>query len=375
MKLIYVGNNEYGRYVAEDLCSEKGITFETVPFDNGQPHLLKLLEEKIIRAAGQVVMVDLSDIESSEEEVTEVIDHIRLAANCNMIIFCPGFDLNSRQIASLEAIGIIHFIFEGKRLGAIRTALQSALETPANSTSNEQIIQNREILYDQILGSRTISPGISSPLSFSNPVKKIGVVGCMSRIGTTTTALQLVKYLNLQSESSACYVQMQPGYVENIRHFYNVEDAADSVIFNNIRLYQHPATVSDILKAGYTYLVYDYSSIDQADIVSLVERDIIIAVGGTGPDELSQFPKLIELLHGNPITNYIFNFVSDADRQAVLSMMQDKADRSHFLEFTPDPFVYNIRHNDLFHAVMQTQLPVSAEQMDKNKPRKRLFRK
>lgn len=373
MKLIYVGNNEYGRYVAEDLCDEKGITFETISFDSEHPHLLRLLEESIIRAAAQVVMVDLSDTDSSEEEVTEVIDHIRLATNCSVIVFCPGFDVNSRQIASLEAIGIIHYIFEGKRLGAIRTALQSALEAPAKSTSNEQIIQNREMLYDQILGSRTTSPGALSPFTF--PVKKIGIVGCMSRIGTTTTALQLVKYLNLQSESSACYIQMQPGYVESIRHFYNVEDAADSVIFNNIRLYQHPATVSDILKAGYSYLVYDYGNIKKADIISLVERDIIIAVGGTGPDELSQFPNLIELLHGNPVTNYIFNFVSDADRQAVLNMMRQQAGRSHFLEYTPDPFVYNVRHNDLFHAVMQTQLPVSTEQMDKNKPRKRLFRK
>lgn len=372
-KMIYAGNNEYGRYVAEDVCSSLDIEFLAIPYSDNQPHYLEMLKEKIIDTVAQIVIIDLSELDSSEEIITETIDHIRMALNCNIIIFCPGYEEYSKQITSLHAIGIVNFIYEGKRLGAIKEALISALNNPEAACVNEEIINNRENIHRQILGA-----DVSPYAVIGQQIKKIGVVGCMSRIGTTTTALQLVKYLNMQSESSACYIQMRSGYVENIRHFYNVTELADSVLFNSIRLYGHPAATPDILKEGFIYLVYDYGSIDDADeasMTSLLERDIIIAVGGTGPDELCHFPKLINQLDRSPVTNYVLNFVANADRVPVLDLMRDKAEQSHFLEYTPDPFVYNIQHNEMFRAIMQTKLPLSAEQMNKNKPRKRLFGK
>lgn len=370
-KLIYAGNNDYGRYVTEDVCIDLQTEFIHIPYENNQPHYIENLKEQIISTAGQTVVIDLTDIESSEDVVTETIDHIRLALNCSVIIFCPGFEEYSRQIASLQAIGITNYIYEGKRLGVIKESLTEFLTNTSNMPikTNEAIIQNREKLQSQIFG--THSQENSS--IFGQPIRKIGVVGCMSRIGTTTMALQLVKHLNLQAESSACYIQMQPGYVEAIRHFYTVDELSDSVIFNSLQLYDHPAATPDILKAGYTNLIYDYGSIDTADTTSLLERDIIVAVGGTGPDELSRFPKLIQLLDKNPVTNYVLNFVADADRTSVLKLMRNKADQSYFLEFTPDPFVYNVKHTNSFEAIMKTQLPLSQQQMDKNKPRKRLF--
>ena len=371
MKLIYAGNNDYGLYAAEDLCGNLGIDFVAIQYEDNVTHHIENLEREIINAAGQAVTVDLSEMESPEETVTETIDHIRLALNCNIIIFCPGFDEYSKQIASLQAIGITNYIYEGKRLGVIKEALIGALENPIEAApkTNEEIIRNREQLQSQILGANSQQ---TAPF-FGQPIKKIGIVGCMPRIGTTTTALQLVKHLNLQAESSACYIQMQHGYVEAIRHFYNVEELSGSVMFNGLQLYDHPAATPDILKAGYTCLVYDYGSIDTADTASLLERDIIVAVGSTGPDELSRFPKLIELLDSNPVTNYVLNSIAEADRPAVLKLMRNHADKSHFLEYTPDPFVYNVHHKALFDAIMQTRLPLSQDQMDENKPRKRLF--
>ncbi|MBP2661566.1 MAG: hypothetical protein H6Q69_4598 [Firmicutes bacterium] len=76
---------------------------------------------------------------------------------------------------------------------------------------------------------------------FKKESQTIAVAGCLGRIGTTTQAMQIIKYLTLMGYR-ACYIEMnRHGYIDGVKELYNniKEDRkAKRVTFEGIDMFK-----------------------------------------------------------------------------------------------------------------------------------------
>ncbi len=209
---------------------------------------------------------------------------------------------------------------------------------------------------------------------------KIAVVGAMKRIGTTTAAMQLVKFLNLDEEQSACYLEHSgTGYVSRIRQRAELDEddpAMGKISFCNVDLFYKPKKIADIMQQGYRYVVYDYGdfySLDDFDESSLLDKDIIILVGGFEADELEPMTDALKELDAKNVF-YVFNFVDERDRPEVLAMMENQAEKTYFLEHCPSKYAYNPQHGPMFLGILNSDYEKEDVTKGKKKKKRRLFR-
>ena len=185
----------------------------------------------------------------------------------------------------------------------------------------------------------------------------ISVAGCCNRIGTTTQALQIIKYLQFLGHKAA-YIQLNDSeYVQKAAGLYSAEDIDRSlgrVTLNGTDLYSKPDQIAEIRGMGYEYLVYDFGSFSSKsfNLIQFLEKDIRIIVGGDSPHELGAMQDVFRSPILQNSTYYIFSFVHENDFQEIRGLMEDKADMTFFAKYTPDPFVYTSDSNELYDKII-----------------------
>lgn len=184
----------------------------------------------------------------------------------------------------------------------------------------------------------------------------IAVCGVQARIGTTTQALQLVGYLQMMGYTVA-YVELSGrGYIDNVRKLYrDVSLSGECVSYEQIEMYR---SVVDI-KADevYDFLVKDYGSMSEASFnrVSFLEQDIQIICGGVKPNEIFKVNEILKIAEYHP-ARFIFSFVPPDQRDGITKLMTNRADRTFYANYNPDPFVYDATMNKSYRQILGKHL-------------------
>ena len=174
--------------------------------------------------------------------------------------------------------------------------------------------------------------------------KTVGVLGILPRIGTTTQALQLTRYL-LQQQRFAAYIEMNSSnYVYKSLELYStakedVQTSSGMITFMDIEMYTKDNLIS-AQKKSYDYLIKDYGNITDLEYqkISFLEQDIKIVVCGSKPNEIFNIedPFLKDKDYADVF--FIFNLTPQEDRKYLLDVMGKKSDRTFFAGVQPDPF-------------------------------------
>lgn len=174
--------------------------------------------------------------------------------------------------------------------------------------------------------------------------KAIGIAGAVPRMGTTTQAIQLVKYLRYKGYK-ACYIEMNDhGYVEELIDSYEgveVEEVIGKAVYQEVEMYYKLEKLPEVLKRDYDYFVYDYGVFSDRDFnkISFLEKDLQIFTVGTKPGEFMKTYQLIENNFYNSVL-YIFNFVVEdkQEQDDIYELMAEKEDVTFFAPDCRDPF-------------------------------------
>ncbi|MFR3730006.1 hypothetical protein [Lacrimispora sp.] len=190
---------------------------------------------------------------------------------------------------------------------------------------------------------------------FKKESQTVAVAGCLGRIGTTTQAIQIVKYLSLMGYR-CCYVEMnRSGYIDGVKELYNnvKEDRkVKRITYEHVDMFRRE-NIAEIGKLDYEFLVKDYGSVlDQSfEKISFLEQNFRIFCGGIKPGEINCVYDVLSNSNYRA-TGYIFSFVPNVDREAIKEMMDEKKDFTFFCDYVPDAYLYSSTSNQIYRTLL-----------------------
>ena len=131
-------------------------------------------------------------------------------------------------------------------------------------------------------------------------------------------------------------------YIENLLKLYRkAEDHKEFIKFNNIELYRKEYA-NKVKNKNYSFIIRDYgnANLTTFEETSFSEQPIKIVVCGSKPNEVFNVQKLLS----KPIYDdafFIFNFVPENEKLAILPLMGNKQERTFFSDIIIDPFKLN----------------------------------
>ena len=153
--------------------------------------------------------------------------------------------------------------------------------------------------------------------------KTIAFSGCTDHIGTTTQAIQAILTV-MENGQSACYLEMNKSYNFIIRDYGNA----------NLTTFEE---------------------------TSFSEQPIKIVVCGSKPNEVFNVQKLLS----KPIYDdafFIFNFVPENEKLAILPLMGNKQERTFFSDIIIDPFKLNPNSIGILNKIVSLKSSTQIQQ-------------
>ena len=168
--------------------------------------------------------------------------------------------------------------------------------------------------------------------------KRIGVIGVLHRIGTTTQAIMVANTLKSLGKS-ACYVQFNDSsFINNMENYFtDVEKSPNKgcLTYEGLDFYENKNLV---LSQSYDYHIRDYGACgeDHQIPTDFFNNDIRIIVCGGTAEEVSSLTELRSQLYADNGLIYVFSFIADYEKNDIQDLMGDKTNTVLFAPYTPD---------------------------------------
>lgn len=344
--IIFIGSEDRGYWIKETA----GIRKEPLQFVSASITIKQQIND-ILKCSGDYMIFDIEQYVDGAKELAEEIKQIERAKNTEVIIYAPGYDRESKIIKELMFQGMKYFVYSGNYTEA-REELERCL---SGYYKDPEELQEAEKPEEQKQG------------------KKIGITGACSRIGTTTFALQFVKYLQLKGHK-ACYLEvnstnfvLQHEYAFNIAN-PNHDEYLGKLTFEGIDMYYKQQNLVEVLKQDYDYFIFDFGTYLDTNFnkTSFLEKDVRVFVMGSKASEMSATNEVIRNEYYSDV-EYVFNFISEREKPELLEYMEERAARTYFTRYTPDPFEYV--PNPIFDQIFPVEDLNQPQEEKEKKPR------
>lgn len=323
-KIVFIGDKSKGFFI-DDVASKSNL--EAVYIEaNG--HIRYQVNDLMAVSEVRFMVFDIDQYIDTAADIVKEIDSIRKCNNAKAIIYASGYLPTSTIIVELLQLEIKEFIF-ATNLTDMKDQLEKCMNGYYEINGIEEL--NRIELAQ-----------VEEEAKENYNFKMIGVAGSMGRIGTTTQALHIVKYLIMRGYK-ACYVNMNnTDMIEKTKEWWNTEcdDEMGKVTFENVDHFYKVEKISDIKKLGYDYYVYDYGSYFNTDFnkISFLEKDIKIFVIGYKAQEMENSYKLIDNSFYDD-AKYILSFADELSESEAAELMSDKMKDTILPKRCTEPYV------------------------------------
>lgn len=311
----------------------------------------------------ECIVIDITQFINDSDEIAAVIKTVITTTATPVLIYAPGIQEKSEILIKLSEIGIVSVI-NSITPTKQREQYKYYINNYSVNSPQEDLTVTQETNQQQQQTSTQ-----------SKPFKSISLCGACRRIGTTTQAIQIIKFLQFNGYKAA-YIEMNnTGFVLQLAQVYSDIEVNvpqnKKITYKNIDFFYSQENLSDILKMNYDYFIFDYGSADdpQFNAISFIEKDIPIICCGSAPNEWSATNAVISKTLLND-AYYIFNFCDVAEHSDIRELMQEKAKKTIFSGYTPDFAVFTADRNNLYKQI------INVENLNAYKPARRsLFRR
>ena len=335
--ILFVGSQDVGYMVSQVSQEEVKYTGTISTVDEIENELFKMPYSKVIINLGQLL--------DSPVKLQAEIRKLWHAYGKPIIFYAIGFSEQSDIIRRLIEDGFAFFVLSSFP-GHQREELMKCLRMEPTV----QPITGEEITVD--LSKTDVGKEIEKK------VLTIGVTGCCKRIGTTTQAIQICKYLQLKGHNP-CYVAYDEPDIQDWAEIYDRQENDDDEEYSritlfNLDMYTDPLKLPLIRALDYDAIVYDFNCISDSDFQMLpfLQNDIRIVVGGISPKEMVGMQAAYNTVLSSG-TYFLFSFVPEENHKDVLDMQAQLAPQTGFAPYTPDPFTYTSKATAFFDKIIK----------------------
>lgn len=185
---------------------------------------------------------------------------------------------------------------------------------------------------------------------------KIGIAGSMSRIGTTTQAIQLAQVL--KENYKICYVERnEKKYLNDLLNLYTTaKNKKDKIEYSGIEMYKNLPNLDNSL-SKYDFVISDFGNINTRtfDEENFKKQDIKIIISGSKPNEIFKTQVLLERSMYKD-ANFVFAFVPEEERISIASLMRERRDKTYFSDIVLDPYKLENSSKQLYTRILYTYL-------------------
>ena len=261
-------------------------------------------------------------------------------------------------------------------------------QTVQTSSQWRQTVQSPVMSESQTRGTQqpvapaqqgvNLPPGMQGALSQNNnyqppqqdefvKTKKIGVLGIMPRIGTTTQAVQLARYFT-EAGKTTCYIQCNnSNFIDSMEDFFSDivrPEGRKSLLYEEIEFYR---SRNQSLSQQYEYVINDFGCIDENGTIptDFYNCDFRFIVCGGMASEVAALTKVSQALYSDEHLIYLFSFIEEYDREDILDLVSDRRDKVYFVPYTPDCYCRSEESLEMFNSIFHLR--------ETEKKKKKLF--
>lgn len=208
-------------------------------------------------------------------------------------------------------------------------------------------------------------------------ITTVGIIGIMPRIGTTTQAVMLTRYLN-EAGIRACYVEENDTqFCDCLMTLYDdvsYDSDRDCLVKENLTLYKEETR--SFVATDVAYRIVDYGYITKNGFPeNYLKKDIKIIVCGTAPLEIANLIANVEMMYDVDL-NYIFSLSDEQHYQEVLEVMGTKKDKCFLSPNIPDSFDFFTQPcRYIYNSILNLNIPpvsgVNSNNQKSDKKKKR----
>ena len=378
--IVFMGDKFHGFFV-EEVAKKRGYNYINIEEKGNIKEQTNDLLFAIQDKNAEFIVYDIEQYNNSAEEIVQQIISLSGLSSTQPIIYMSNFLPGSKLANTLIASDIKKLIFS-----ATATELKDQLEkNMVGYFDNTQRVEIKEAIKEQEKEER-----------IKDSFKTIGVLGSQERIGTTTQALLITRYLQVKGYK-ACYIDMSSNkyisfssdgkttFPEKVAEYFDakVDSELGKITYKNIDMFYEQDKIADTLKLGYDFYVYDYGNRNSQSFnrASFLREDIKFIVAGITATEIDSLTKIVSAPHYKD-ANVILSFISEGKRNEALELVgainiegggatsQDyHATRTYFADYVPDAF--SAAEIELFDEIINVE---DVSQPEKKKKR-RIWRK
>lgn len=354
-KILYIGNPDTAfifQKIVEQANAEL-IVFSAITASKD------MIINKALEEPYEMIVLNAPECYEVKSETINIIEKIFCSVNSHntkIALMAPGYSSNSHLIVAAAQKGIRFFI-TGNTASDMIEEFKTAKAGIGNIPIDVYQIQNPAIKEEFI----------SAAEKFSSV--EIAVGGSMPRIGTTTIAIQLIKFLQSEGKT-ACYVDLSnTDYMDLVTNYYDTEKHENDLNkFTLVGVDIYTKVTQEILYQihvrNYNFIIYDTGSLlnNSINTADFLRKSIKLLCVGNKPNENKALKSVANTLYNTKI-NYVYSFVPDDEIDDIREELEKWfGSACYFASYIPDAFSLNNSSRTMFKAILSEYFPVEVHE-------------
>jgi len=316
------------------LCSNQNINlFDFIDKERGMPikkmsgsFKLKQFVIHDVRNLSQFdfLIIDLKALKDNESEIVEAITAFGTMYSARIILFAEGLEASSPLFSNLIDLGIYNIITSTEFEDIKEEMFQCV------SPDGKDI---RSAIRSKYFTLEEIKEKGKPEYSFLCSDIKIAVVGAAHKVGTTTTAFNLVNFL-VNAGAETAYVEANTNeHLKCLPSYYKDMCVNETYLeYKGVKYY-----FSGNFPEKNNFIVIDFGTIDQCRIQALKQCEVLILCGTAKPYEVDFLNAALKELEGLTL-NIVLSHTLKSVQEDIAVVLGIKNCCLYFTEYSPDLF-------------------------------------
>lgn len=224
------------------------------------------------------LVIDRKAILETDAEMIQALSTLQAMSNMRVIILAEGLPSSSPFLQHLIDLGITNI--------ATASSIDDLLQELRECLSEDGMQQYVQFfVLDETTDMQDSSPTNEEKLEFNCINVRIAIAGSDRRVGVTTTAMNLMYWIQAQG-GSACYIEAhKSNHLAHIVQLFGAEQEENAWVLNGADCYN-----TSTLRKDYNFIILDCGVLGSPQIQEeFVQADIRLLCGSAMPYELPVF--------------------------------------------------------------------------------------